>query len=118
MIENFGCNFLPYPQSLPIIDCYLVSSLKGLYERVLIIFMHIEEFINKSNAEEDCSGNSEGDISNEEEYKSKTHRNIKEDLAVALEREKIVSVREFFSKSDNTVDNSTMEELNFKSFID
>jgi hypothetical protein len=91
---------------------------KGLYERVLIIFMHIEEFINKSNAEEDCSDNSEGDTSNEEENKSKTHRNIKEDLAVALVKEKIVSVREFFSKSENAEDNKTMEELNFKSFID
>ena len=38
MIENFGWKYFPYPKSLSIIDSFLVSGLKGLYERVIIIF--------------------------------------------------------------------------------
>ncbi|CAI2367692.1 unnamed protein product [Moneuplotes crassus] len=51
-IENFGCKYFDHPQSLSIIDSFLVSGMKGFYERVLVIFKDIEDFIQQCINEE------------------------------------------------------------------
>lgn len=119
MIENFGWQLLPYTHSLSIIDCYLVSSFRGFYERVIIIFMHIEDFINKSFEEGNFDSNSASGNSNDGSPQSVNSQiKNKDNRAVNEHQHQLISVREFFSNSNNEFDQLTLEELNFKSFVD
>ena len=78
--------------------------------------MHIEEFISKSFDEGRSNETSDNDNSNDSSPQAKLEKKLS-NYTEKEEPTQLISIREFFSSSNNEYDQQTMDELNFKSFI-
>lgn len=118
MINSFGWCYFEFYQSLPLIDSYLVCGWKGFYERILIVFQHLEALLIEW-AEEDTNSTLEP-TNSKITTNSNTRPNVMNEEEPA-DSYRLASIREYFHfKSEKSIefDISDREELSFPSLVE
>lgn len=118
MLNSFGCWYFEFFQSLPLIDSYLVCGWKGFFERILIVFQHLEALLIEW-AEEDTNNTLEPTNSRITSSSSAKPKAIIEEEPVDSHR--LASIREYFNfKSEKSIEFnlSDREELAFPSLVE
>jgi hypothetical protein len=120
MLVNFGSQYFEPEQSLSLIDSFLVCEWRGLYERIIILFSHIESLIGRFSEEdgESLSTSKPNENPNLQFLPKTTEKNKYKDT---LNSYRMASIWE---KSNNTImegadfDSLNKDDLAFSVFVE
>ena len=122
LLSSLGWDYFEFNESLPIVDSYLVWGWKGFYERLVIVFLHLETLI-----EEWIDDDTKSSIMvSQSRNKSKSHHAHKSSKIFLkpmndnIDSLKIDSIQEYFNSSISMQDMliKEKEELKFQSLIE
>ena len=118
-----GWHYFEFSQSLPIVDSYLVWGWKGFYERLVIMFLHLETLIDEWLMDDSRSSalNSQTNIKQNSYHSHKSSKVFVKPGNENLDSFKIDSIREYFNSSSVNMQDmlvSGKEDLKFETLIE